>query len=401
MAVPIEAADQQGVEVQAPWRLLRRGHAKIAFSLKELVGLTSQFSMHRSDGSSRTSGCSSRVVRTDAQKFLFVYNVTCSESYSDKKGHTVRLKFDFKKMRETGRADDLDVRVSCSCPAFLWWGAQWNLSTGDALYGQPRPKLQPPTEPKRYQYVICKHVKVVADRISPVLERMLGGYRTKEDEAAAKKKEQEVEVTKQQTQLDAERAERKKQDEKGKAPITPISPEFDDLDAMPDDLTTLGLPAKPEEPKVEEPVTKPITPKVKPPKDLIPEKTRDLLKLPKPPKAEPPKQEETTGPKAQRMLPSNVTVVEDEDEDEPITLLPGAKARRMVEEQKPTEDLGAVDYFPSKVDKPGPKARRMVTPKRKTDLPPNIQLVDDDSDDQVTKINRLRLAGLVLAEAEA
>ena len=398
MAVPVEAADQQGVEVQAPWRMLRRGHAKIAFSLKELVGLTSEFSMKRKDKSDRTSGCTSRVIRTDATKFLFVYNVTCSESYSKKGGHTVRLKFDFKKMQKTGRADDLDVRVSCSCPAFLWWGAQWNLSTGDALYGQPRPKLQPPTEPKRYQYVICKHVKVVADRISPVLERMLQSYRTKEDDEASKKKDQEVEVTKQRTQLDVERAERQKQQEEGgKAPITPISPDFDDLDAMPEDLTTLGLPAKTEEPKPEEPVSKPVTPK-KPtvPKDLIPEKTRDILKLPRLPKTP----EETAGPKAQRMLPSNIQLVDEEDEDEPITLLPGAKARRMVEEQQAIPDRGEVDYLPSKVDKPGPKARRMVQPKRKTDLPPNIQLVDDDSDDQVTKINRLRMAGLIIAEAE-
>jgi len=53
------------------------------------------------------------------------------ESYSDPRGHTVRIRF----MPEANVTDplDLDVDVSCDCQAFLYYGAQWNTHTRDAL----------------------------------------------------------------------------------------------------------------------------------------------------------------------------------------------------------------------------------------------------------------------------
>jgi len=46
-----------------------------------------------------------------------------------------------------------------NCPAFLYWGAQWNLHQRDGLLGTPRPQLQAPTErlDLRGNFVICKH----------------------------------------------------------------------------------------------------------------------------------------------------------------------------------------------------------------------------------------------------
>ena len=389
----VEAAVPQEVEVQTSWRAIRRSTTKVAFTIQELVGLTSEFSTRKAPN------CTSKVVRTDASKFLLVYHVTCRESYSDPNGHTVRLKFDFKRLKESGKATDLDVRVSCSCPAFLYWGAQWNLSTGDALYGAPRPKFQPPTEPRRYQFVVCKHVKVVADRIAPVIDRMLSGYRSTQDEAEEQERLKQVEVVKQRTQLDVDQ---KEEEMKGKPeepveeaparkPITPKTEEpVEDLDAMPEDLTTLGLPSPtPEAPRP------PVTPKVVEPP---PEQTEPEEGPMKPP--EPIKRPKRPGPKPKRRPePTNVQVFDDEDDT--TTVLPGSKARRMLQ-----DELDDVEFFPVKDEKipPAPKARRMLTPKpgKPHGLPPNIKLIDDDSDDQVTKINRLKqaalLGGLVLAE---
>lgn len=404
-----EAAAKQGVEVQASWKAIRR--SKTAFTIKELVGLSSDFSKHRQDGSKRTSGCTARVLRTERSKFLMVYNVTCTEKDSNPAGHTVRLKFDFKRLKESGKASDLDVRVSCSCPAFLYWGAQWNLSTGDALYGAPRPKFQPPTEPRRYQYVVCKHVQLVADRVAPLVERMLEAYRTPEDDAEERERQKQVEVVKQRTQLDVD----KKEDElKGKEeapaveekpsrkPITPKTEEpTDDLDAMPEDLTTLGLPPKPAEP-AQGPKRKPITPKepVEPEKPVVPQ-TEPEPGPTKPEEQAPTPKKRRPGPRPKQRReewPSNIKLVDDEDQE--TTVLPGSKARPMVRD----EDWRDAEFFPKAEGvPPASKARRMVEPKKapgKPKLPPNIQLIDDDSDDYVTKINRLKQAGLLLATAE-
>lgn len=391
MATHPEAEEARGPEIRAPWKLVRRGgSAKVAFSLRELVGLTSEFSVKKAPN------CTSKVIRTDAAKFLLVYRVTCGESYSDPNGHVVRLKFDFKRLKETGSVDDLDVRVSCSCPAFLWWGAQWNVSTGDALYGAPRPLLKAPTDPERYKFVVCKHVKVVADRIQPVLDRMLTKHRSDQDAAADAERQKQVDLVRQQTEQDAEKAQvdkvkdRAQQEtdaelQKMKQKRPAIRPK-DDLDAMPDDLTTLGLPAKPQQ-------RPPITPKVKPePKPL-------------PPNIQLVDEDTTTTeiPSGRKRRPMNVQVIEDDDDS--TTILPGVKRRRM------DQDLGILPASEA-VEERGRKAPRVwadepvdvpealeeETPL--DDIPADLRKVEDDEDDQVTKINRLRarMAALVLAQ---
>jgi len=55
--------------------------------------------------------------------------------------------------------ETLRVRVSCTCPSWLFWGAQWNAFMGDYLYGKIQPKL---TSPKKRdpsgRFLVCKHV---------------------------------------------------------------------------------------------------------------------------------------------------------------------------------------------------------------------------------------------------
>jgi hypothetical protein len=58
---------------------------------------------------------------------------------------------------------NLDIKVHCNCPAFLWWGSQYNLEQRDtALYPEGAP---PPTSTDPYlANVICKHLAAVFDR---------------------------------------------------------------------------------------------------------------------------------------------------------------------------------------------------------------------------------------------
>lgn len=68
-------------------------------------------------------------------------------------------------VRDTNK---LHVRVSCSCPSWLYWGAQYHAYMKDYLYGPLRPKYAPPRVrgkgPKdhpiapRGDFLVCKHV---------------------------------------------------------------------------------------------------------------------------------------------------------------------------------------------------------------------------------------------------
>jgi len=100
------------------------------------------------------------------------------------------VKFDVSKVEETQNANDLDVQLNCSCPAFLYWGAQWNLHQRDGLLDEPRPELVAPTQKLdlRGNFVICKHCKAVLERILPAVQHnIINIIREKE---VAKNKEQ-------------------------------------------------------------------------------------------------------------------------------------------------------------------------------------------------------------------
>lgn len=182
---------------------------KVAVSLPELVQQTNAFSMkHR-------PGCEATLTKSDPKELYLQYNVKChNEDYNDPNGHEVRVKFDVEKIKEGQRANDLDIQASCSCEAFLYWGAQWNLHQRDGLLGEPRPLLQAPTQrlDLRNNFVICKHCKVVFERILPAIQHNINNLlRKKEVEERKKQKELEkekpVEMPAEPTLEDAEALE--------------------------------------------------------------------------------------------------------------------------------------------------------------------------------------------------
>jgi hypothetical protein len=139
---------------------------KTAISLPEIVRQTNQFSKKY------RGGCSPRLLDSNPKALFLHYNVKCQKEDSDPAGHDVRVQFDVTKVEETQKAKDLDLQVNCSCPAFLYWGAQWNLHQRDGLLGPARPELQAPTErlDLRGNFVICKHLHAVFERILPSVQ---------------------------------------------------------------------------------------------------------------------------------------------------------------------------------------------------------------------------------------
>ncbi|GEM_PF-4776921 len=100
-----------------------------------------------------------------------------------------------------------------NCPAFLYWGAQWNLHQRDGLLGTPRPLLQAPTErlDLRGNFVICKHIHAVFERILPsVQHNVVKILRERE----IQRKKDEVDMTPERLQEKQEEMKKKKELEK-------------------------------------------------------------------------------------------------------------------------------------------------------------------------------------------
>jgi len=167
-----------------PLGMLHAPLTKVAISVPELVAQTNSFSVKR------RPNCDASLLDSNPKQLFLHYSVKCHESYSDPNGHDVRVKFDVSKVEETQNANDLDVQLNCSCPAFLYWGAQWNLHQRDGLLDEPRPELVAPTQKLdlRGNFVICKHCKAVLERILPAVQHnIINIIREKE---VAKNKEQ-------------------------------------------------------------------------------------------------------------------------------------------------------------------------------------------------------------------
>jgi len=147
-------------------KLYRKFGVKTAISLPDLVRQTNAFSKKY------RPGCTPTLLDSNPKALFLHYNVKCNKEDSDPGGHDVRVQFDVTKVQESSQAKDLDVQISCSCPAFLYWGAQWNLHQRDGLLGTPRPQLQAPTErlDLRGNFVICKHIHAVFERILPSVQ---------------------------------------------------------------------------------------------------------------------------------------------------------------------------------------------------------------------------------------
>lgn len=169
---------------------LRPGSHKIAWSLPELVKSTNEFS------TKNQGGCTPKLTGSNPKELFLHYNVKCSLKTSDPAGHDVKVRFDLAAVTDETKANDLNVECSCSCPAFLYWGAQWNLHQRDSLEGEPRPLFTAPTErlDLRSQFLICKHVKVVMDRILPSVQHNIVKIIRQRTVDKNKKKMQETEL---------------------------------------------------------------------------------------------------------------------------------------------------------------------------------------------------------------
>ena len=180
---------------------------KTAISLPEIVQQTNAFSKKY------RGGCQPRLLDSNPKALFLHYNVKCNKEDSDPAGHDVRVQFDTTKVQESQKAKDLDIQVQCSCPAFLYWGAQWNLHQRDGLLGPSRPVLQAPKErlDLRGNYVICKHIHAVFERILPSVQHNIVNILRKREVERNKDKQRQ---TPERLQKMQDKVKKKKQLEK-------------------------------------------------------------------------------------------------------------------------------------------------------------------------------------------
>lgn len=128
---------------------------KTAITLWELRRKTSPFSKKY------VPGCQASLLRTEAKRGRWLFRVKCSKPDSKPEGHIVRVRV----LKGKGRKMiTRDVQVSCSCPAWLYWGAEYNAAHDGYLERKsPNPGINKDkgiNDPGR-TYKICKHVYTV------------------------------------------------------------------------------------------------------------------------------------------------------------------------------------------------------------------------------------------------
>lgn len=136
-----------------------------AFSISEIV------SNNNALANKRASNCRNYRVGYQSSNERYLFYTRCKESYSDPRGHIVTIKFDMEPIRETGFLttkiipSKVDMRVRCSCPAFLYWGSEYIATQLDYILEGYEENRFPSIRDPELKNTACKHVALVANAV--------------------------------------------------------------------------------------------------------------------------------------------------------------------------------------------------------------------------------------------
>lgn len=138
---------------------LRR--SKLAIMLEDLF--ESQYFSDKRHGyrSVSTSGVTAYMTKADPRRGLWIFKVQPQTPTGPQKSLPAPYTVIFEAIPRGNVRDvkKLHVRCSCTCPSWLWYGAQYNAFMNDYLYPPLRPKFLPPRrrDPQK-KFLCCKHV---------------------------------------------------------------------------------------------------------------------------------------------------------------------------------------------------------------------------------------------------
>lgn len=99
----------------------------------------------------KSDGVSVRLARAEPRTGRWIFHTSSG-------GPIYTTIFQFVPKGPVKDLTKLDVRVSCSCPSWLFWGAQWNSWRNDYMYGTARPLLKDPkVRDPQNRFLVCKH----------------------------------------------------------------------------------------------------------------------------------------------------------------------------------------------------------------------------------------------------
>ena len=109
----------------------------------------------------RAKNCSVKLLRFEKKKYRWLYRVSCRESYSAPY-HICRFKVDSSPTKWQHFNSRAIVHVSCSCPAWVYWGSAYHATQKD--FGDLRKENRPPEvrDPSGANF-LCKHVIAAAE----------------------------------------------------------------------------------------------------------------------------------------------------------------------------------------------------------------------------------------------
>ena len=106
-----------------------------------------------------TSGVNVRVFRNSPREGRWTFKTHSGPRPAAAKEWPYTTTFEFIPQGKIRQVNKLHLRTSCTCPSWLWWGAQFNAKMNDYLYGPIIPKFTAPDiRDKSRKFLACKHI---------------------------------------------------------------------------------------------------------------------------------------------------------------------------------------------------------------------------------------------------
>lgn len=93
---------------------------------------------------------------------IFTYLVKGNMQNSSKSGYIVNVLIDREHIRKNAQLTKQPVRVSCTCPAYLYWGSKYNATKGGYNLGKGEKRKPKKRDPDGHNK-ICKHIVAVRE----------------------------------------------------------------------------------------------------------------------------------------------------------------------------------------------------------------------------------------------
>lgn len=136
----------------------------------DAVTIMELYSDNHNGTNQKANNCKIFKIKFDTRttiKNRFIFYVKCFESYSKSNGWITSIVYqniDHDKQRNQKKPLNTDVKVKCTCPAFLYWGSAYNAT--DKEYNWNFSEIRKPDirDPFR-QRKICKHLSHVRTKL--------------------------------------------------------------------------------------------------------------------------------------------------------------------------------------------------------------------------------------------